>query len=192
MEIPSVVLFHVFSFLDTEDLLSISRVCFEWWEFIFKGPFLKDAELFELDLSGTGDMYHFILLKMFANLTHLTLSSTAVTNRHFQQIVNKASDLEYLDISNCTFHALSRLEYANISGNCEKFTILAVACLCSYESVQTIVAHGYSFSADESLFLTKTFHSVPSGTLDLDSEDGCNALSVLSAFEEELYEDLLL
>ena len=98
-------------------------------------------------------MYHFILLKMFANLTHLTLSSTAVTNRHFQQIVNKASDLEYLDIPNCTFldqstifhgkNALSRLEYANISSNCEKFTILAVACLCSYEGVQTIVAHGY-------------------------------------------------
>ena len=58
--------------------------------------------------------------------------------------------------------------------------------------MQTIVAHGYSFSADELLFLTKTFHSVSSGTLDLDTEDGCNALSVLSAFEEELYEDLIL
>ena len=135
-------------------------------------------------------MYHFIPLKLFPNLMRLT-SSTAVTNQHFQQIINKASDWEYLDISNCTsldqsniFHrknALSRLEYMNISGNCEKFTILAVACLCSYENVQTIVAHGYSFSADELLFLTKMFHSVSSGTLDL-----------LSTFEEELYEDLLL
>ena len=82
------------------------------------------------------------------------------------QIVNKASDLEYLDISNCAFldqstifhrkNALSRLEYANISGNCEKITILAVACLrCSYENVQTIVAHGYRFSADELLFLCR-------------------------------------
>ena len=78
------------------------------------------------------------------------------------QIVNKASDLEYLDISNCAFlnqstifhgkNALSRLEYANISGNCE---ILAVVRLCSYENVQTIVAHGYRFSADELLFLCR-------------------------------------
>ena len=49
----------------------------------------------------------------------------------------------------------SRLEYANISGNCEKTTILAVACLCSYENVQTIVAHGYRFSTDELLFLCR-------------------------------------
>ena len=81
------------------------------------------------------------------------------------QIVNKASDLEYLDISNCAFldqstifhgkNPLSRLEYANISGNCEKITILAVARLCSYENVQAIVAHGYRFSADELLFLCR-------------------------------------
>ena len=79
------------------------------------------------------------------------------------QIVNKASDLEYLDISNCAFldqstifhgkNVLSLLEYANISGNWEKFMILALACLCSYENVQTNVTHGYRFSADELLFL---------------------------------------
>lgn len=199
MEIPSIVLFHVFSLLDTDELLRISTVCFEWWKIVFKGHFLRNAELFELDLGGTGDLYRFVPLKLFANLTRLTLSSTVVTNSHLQQIVSKASELEYLDISNCScldqiciFHAksaLNRLEYVDISGNCGKFTILAVACLCSCESMQTIAAHGYDFSTDELLFLLKTFHSVSSGTIDLETEDGYNALSVISAFEEELYED---
>lgn len=101
MEIPSLVLFHVFSLLDTDKLLSISRVCFKWWTIVFKGPFLRNAELFELDLGGMGDLYRFVPLKLFANLTRLTLSSTEVTNSHLQQIVSKASELEYLDISNC-------------------------------------------------------------------------------------------
>ena len=52
-----------------------------------------------------------------------------------------------------------------------------------------IVAHGYNFSADELLFLTKTFDSVASGTLELETDDGFNALSVFRAFEDELYED---
>lgn len=119
----------------------------------------------EIDLAGTGDLYSFVPLKLFASLTRLRISSTAVTNRHFQQIIYKASDLEYLDISNCPlldqssiFHgknALSRLEYVNISGNCGKFTILAVACLCSCENITTVVAHGYNFSPDECCFFQK-------------------------------------
>lgn len=159
------VLCHVFSFLETKDLLSTSRVCLKWWELIFKGPFLRNAELLEIDLAGTGDLYSFVPLKLFASLTRLRISSTAVTNRHFQQIIYKASDLEYLDISNCPlldqssiFHgknALSRLEYVNISGNCGKFTILAVACLCSCENITTVVAHGYNFSPDECCFFQK-------------------------------------
>ena len=99
----------------------------------------------------------------YTRVVNRARSTTASANR--LQIVNKASDLEYSDISNCAFldqstifhgkNALSRLEYANISGNCEKITILAVACLCSYENVQTIVAHGYRFSADELLCLCR-------------------------------------
>ena len=34
--------------------------------------------------------------------------------------------------------------------------------------MQTIVAHGYDFFADELLFLSKTFESVSSGTIELE------------------------
>ena len=85
---------------------------------------------------------------------------------------------------------MSRLEYVNISGNCGKFTILAVTCLRSCENITTVVAHGHNFSPDELLFLTKTFDSVARGTMELETEDGFNAFSVFRSFEDDLYEDL--
>ena len=105
-----------------------------------------------MNLSGSEDAFCFVPVKMFASLTHLKISSTNISNQHFQQLNRTAENLEFLDISNCSGleeisifqvkSAFSRLEYVNISGNQGRFSVLAVACLCSCESVQMIVAHG--------------------------------------------------
>ena len=188
MEFPSVVLTLIFSFLEIEDLVRAARVCKDWWKVISRGVYLKEAEPYELDLSRSEDAYRFVPLKMFALLTHLNISSTGVSNRHFEQLSRTAENLEFLDISNCSSleqssifqakKAFSRLEYVDISGNQGNFTILAVACLCSCESLQMIVAHGFTFTVEELLFLSKTFESVSSGELRLELEDGYNVISL--------------
>lgn len=159
MEFPSVVLTLIFSFLEIEDLVRAARVCKDWWKVISRGVYLKEAEPYKLDLSRSEDAYRFVPLKMFALLTHLNISSTGVSNRHFEQLSRTAENLEFLDISNCSSleqssifqakKAFSRLEYMDISGNQGNFTILAVACLCSCESLQMIVAHGFTFTVEE-------------------------------------------
>ncbi|CAH3195097.1 unnamed protein product [Porites evermanni] len=199
MEFPSVVLTVIFSFLEIEDLVRAARVCKVWWKVITRGAYLKEAEPYELDLSRSEDAYRFVPLKMFALLTHLNISSTEVSNRHFEQLSRTAENLEFLDISNCSSleqssifqakKAFSRLEYVDISGNQGNFTILAVACLCSCESLQMIVAHGFTFTVEELLFLSKTFESVSRGELQLKLEDGDNVISVVSTFEEELFDE---
>ena len=50
------------------------------------------------------------------------------------------------------------------------------------------MAHGYNFSAEELLFLSRTFESLSSGALQLETEDGYNPIDVMSAFEEELFD----
>ena len=199
MEFSSVVLTVIFSFLGIEDLVRAARVCKEWWKVISRGAYLKEAEPYELDLSRSEDAYRFVPLKMFALLTHLNISSTGVSNRHFEQLSRTAENLEFLDISNCSSlkqssifqakKAFSRLEYVDISGNQGNFTILAVACLCSCESLQMIVAHGFTFTVEELLFLSQTFESVSSGELQLELEDGYNVISVMPTFEEELFDE---
>ena len=159
MEFPSVVLTLIFSFLEIEDLVRAARVCKDWWKVISRGVYLKEAEPYELDLSRSEDAYRFVPLKMFALLTHLNISSTGVSNWHFEQLSRTAENLEFLDISNCSSleqssifqakKAFSRLEYMDISGNQGNFTILAVACLCSCESLQMIIAHGFTFTVEE-------------------------------------------
>ena len=52
------------------------------------------------------------------------------------------------------------------------------------------MACGYDFTADELLFLSKTFETVASGDLEMEIEDRYNPLPVLSEFEQELYKDL--
>ena len=173
-------------------------MCKEWWKVISRGAYLKEAEPYELDLSRSEDAYRFVPLKMFALLTHLNISSTGVSNRHFEQLSRTAENLEFLDISNCSSleqssifqakKAFSRLEYVDISGNQGNFTILVVVCLCSCESLQMIVAHGFTFTVEELLFLSKTFESVSRGELQLELEDGYNVISMMSTFEEELFD----
>lgn len=199
MDVSSVLWFEVFRFLDKDDLARTAGVCFEWWTMIMRGPYLKELEWDDLDLSGTGSLYQFIPLKMFQELTRLNMASTNISNRHFQQIMRNAPNLEFLDISNCQnleqssiFHiksALPYLEHVNISGN-QNFTILAVANLCSSETIHMLVAHGYNFTAEELLFLIKTFESVSSGSLELETDDGYNPVPLMNTFEDELFDDL--
>ena len=201
MMFPTLVLIHIFSYLEIKDLVRASGVCYDRWKLIARGRHLKEAEVYELDLSETEDLYRFLPLTMFATLTRLNNSSTKISNRHFLQIIRTAANLEYLDISNCTSleqtsifeiknAVFSRgLEYVDISGNQERFTILAVACLCSCENIQTIVVHGYNFHGEELLFLSRTFESLSSGALQLETEDGYNPIDVMSTFEEELFDE---
>ena len=53
-----------------------------------------------------------------------------------------------------------------------------------------ILAHGFSFNVEKLLFLSKTFESVSNGELQLELEDGCNAISVMSTFEERLFDEI--
>ena len=163
---------------------------------------MKDVELpEEIDLSGSGNLYQFIPLRLFTETRHLNLSSTSISNRHFQQIATVAKNLERLDISNCPsldqiciFQAkkdLDQLRHVDISGN-HKFTILAIACLCSLENLQMLLAHGFKLTPEQLLFLTKTFSSVSSGTLQLETEDGFDAACVMNTFAKELFDDELL
>ena len=76
----------------------------------------------------------------------------------------------------------------DISGNQEGFTILAVACLCSCENKQTIVGHGFNFTAEELLFLLRTLEPLSSGALQLETDNGYNPIDVMSTFEEELFD----
>lgn len=100
---PAVVLIHIFSYLEIDDLARATGVCYDWWKLIARGRYLKEAELYELDLPKMEDLYRFLPLKMFATLTRLNISSTKISNRHFLQIIRTAVNLEYLDIANCTF-----------------------------------------------------------------------------------------
>ena len=70
MDVSSVLWFEVFRFQDKDDLTRTAGVCFEWWTMIMRGPYLKELERDDLDLSGTGSVYQ----------------SSVISNRHFQQI----------------------------------------------------------------------------------------------------------
>ena len=102
MDVCSVLWIHVFSSLEESDQVSVVGVCYEWWKMIF-GQFsvLREVDLQELDISGTGRLYRFVPLKMFSTLERLNMSSTMVTNAHFHQIVQEARNLGSLNLSNC-------------------------------------------------------------------------------------------
>lgn len=171
---------YVFAFLDEKDLVSAAYVCYEWWKMIFRirESFLMDLEWEELDLSRRGSLYRFVPLRMFTALINLNLSSTAISNRHLQQIIRVAANLDSLNISNCPGldqscifqirQDLNQLRHVDICGN-PQFTVLAVACLCSCKNLQIIVTYGLTLSPEELLFLTKIFDSVSNGTLEIEN-----------------------
>ena len=138
---------------------------------------------------------------MFTALINLNLSSTAISNRHLQQIIRVAANLDSLNISNCPGldqscifqikQDLNQLRHVDVSGN-PQFTVLTVACLCSCKNLQIIVTYGLKLSPEELLFLTKTFDSVSNGTLEIETEDGYDAANAMNMFAKEVFEDKLL
>ena len=144
-----------------------------------------------------GNCIVFCHKKIFRNLSSLNLGSTQVTNGHFLQMIRSTTSLVRLDISHCpnidqiaifqareTFH---ELQHIAISGN-SQFTILAVACLCSCPKITTVEAHGLQLSADDLLFLWKSFEYVTRGEIELETGDGANPLQIINMFERELFE----
>jgi len=63
--------------------------------------FLGGGRVGGIRSSGQGCLYRFILLKILTALTHLNLSSTTISNCHFQQIIQITNNLDILDIFNC-------------------------------------------------------------------------------------------
>ena len=146
----------------------------------------------ELDLSGTGKLY--CSRRASRSLRYLNLASTLLSSRH---LLMTATCLERLDISNCPkldqiaiFKAkenMQELLHIAISGN-RQFTVLVIAFLCSCPQLVTIEAHGLDFSAEELLFLSKTFESARSGSLQIEMDEGYDALCITNIFEGEIFE----
>ena len=149
----------------------------------------------DLDLSGTGNLYLFVPVVTFQDLTHLNLNSTSVTPPHFQQLTQSMRSQHSLEIADYPqLHQISipkartymnELEYVVISHN-PKLTILAVACLCSCTSLQTLIMHVFDLCTDEYLFLTKTLENIARGELELETEDGF-PLRLVTDFEAEIF-----
>ena len=170
----------VFEHLEPEDLVSVSSICHAWWRFVFQGrkstaQALQHCE--QLHLADTGKLYRKVPLRFFSKLTWLNLKRTAISSKDFLKLVGVAKHLEMLNIESCMeiseqaiFKAkgsLCCLRNINISFN-EQLSVLAVACLCSYNSVRDIRAWGIKLEGKELLFLTKTFQRLGNGQINLD------------------------
>ena len=170
----------VFEYLEPEDLVNVSSVCLAWWRFVFQGcestvQALQHCE--QIHLADTGKLYQKVPLHFFSKLTWLNLNRTAISSKDFLKLVGVAKHLETLNIESCMeiseqaiFKAkgsLLCLRNINISFN-EQFSVLAVACLCSYYSVQDIRARRIKLDRKEALFLTKTFPRLGNGRITLD------------------------
>jgi len=195
----------VFEYLEPEDLVSVSSVCLAWWRFVFQGRKSTAQALQHCEqphLADTGKLYQKVPLRFFSKVTWLNLNRTAISSKDFLKLVGVAKHLETLNIESCMeiseqaiFKAkgsLLCLRNINISFN-EQFSVLVVACLCCYYSVQDIRARGIKLEEKEALFLTKTFPRLGNGriTLDIGSAAGgeyfFDALNILSDFD--LFED---
>ena len=198
----------IFQFLEAEDLVSVSAVCFSWWQFVFRGrvssPIQRAlARCDEISLANTGSLYLKVPLRCFSTLKRINLRGTTISTKHFLQMVKITRRLRVLDIESCgnisesaIFKAKESLRYmtnVNISNN-SHLSILSMACLCSFPSIQEIRAKGLMLEAKESLFLVKTFPRLASGQIALetetsDSEDYFLDVVDLVADEEELFGD---
>lgn len=194
----------IFQYLGPQELISVSSVCFAWWELIFGGRGLwyrKIQRCKDLDLSNTATLYHKVPLTIFTRLRNLDLTGTAISTRNFLKITGTAQHLKVLGIESCSgiaesaiFKAkdsLRRLRCINISNN-PQFGILSIACLCSYRSIQEICAGGIRLDQTEILFLTKTFPQLVNGGLELqiDNADGDYFFDTVDAFaDEDIFED---
>jgi len=178
MNVSSVLWFAVFRFLD-KDLTRTAGACFEWWTIIMRGPYLKELELDDLYLSGTESLYRFIPLKRFRELTRLNMALTNISNHHLQQIIRGAPNLEFLDISNCQnleqssiFHFKSALPYPSML--MRKYTY---ACGPWVQFYHRRIAFPHK-------------NIVSSGSLELETDDGYNPVTLMNVFEDELFDEL--
>ena len=201
----------VFQFLEAEDLVSVSAVCFSWWQFVFCGRVSSPihralARCDETSLANTGSLYLKVPLRCFARLTRINLRGTTISTKHFLQMVKITRRLRVLGIESCgnisesaIFKAKESLRYmtnVNISDN-PHLSILSIACLCSFHSIQEICAKGLTLGAKESLFLHKTFPRLANGQISLETEtshgeDYFFDVVDLVADEEELFADFFL
>lgn len=189
----------VFNYLGPEDLTSVASVCLTWWKFVFRGgkaTARKFLECQDLTLVNTGRLFQKVPLKLFSRLYSIDLSRTCISSKNFLQLVSTAKRLGELNIQACAgieeqalFKAKSScrfLKCINISHN-EQFGILAIACLCSMESLQEICARGINLEYREILFLSKTFPRLGNGLdLETDSTDGdyfFDAVDIASDFD---------
>lgn len=173
----------IFQHLGPEDLIRISSVCFSWWQLVFgsRGLWKRNfRRCTELDLANTATLYHKVPLRIFRRLRSLDLTGTAMSTKDLLKITETAHRLQMLKIESCSqiaesaiFKAkdtLRHLTHFDISNN-SQFTILSIACLCSYHSLQEICAHGLRLEQMEILFLTKTFPRLVNGELELATEN---------------------
>ena len=195
----------VFEYLEPEDLVSVASECLAWWRFVFQGrkstaQALQQCE--QLHLADTGKLYQKVPLRFFTQLTWINLKTTGISSKDFLQLAAVAKHLDMLNIESCMeisekaiFKAkvsLRRLRSINISFN-EQFSVLAVACLCSYNSLREIRVRGIKLGGKELLFLAKTFPRLGNGyiTLDTGSTGGDYFFDALSAMcDFDLFEDL--
>ena len=181
----------VFEYLEPEDLVNVSSVCLAWWRYVFQGrestvQALQHCE--QIHLADTGKLYQKVPLHFFSKLTWLNLIRTAISSKDFLKLLETLNIQSCMEISEqAIFKAkgsLLCLRNINISFN-EQFSVLAVACLCSYYSLQDIRARGIKLDGKEALFLTKTFPRLRNGriTLDIGSMGGeyfFDAVNILS------------
>jgi len=154
-----------------------------------------------LDIAKSGKLYQKIPVPIFVGIHSLNLSETTISSSNFIRLTTAAIHLRALKIERCgnitedaifrSKYTLQRLRSVDISFN-PQFGILAIACICSYESIQDICFNGIKLTAEELLFLSKTFPRVANYGIDLRSneiEGGDYFLDMLESADDLLFWD---
>ena len=130
-------------------------VCYSWWKLVLREiRYLKKqiiSKRRELDISNIGNLYQKLPLQMFVRLRSANLNGTTISTENFILFTTAAKHLRVPQIERCenisedaifrAKHSLQSLESVNISYN-SQFGVLAIACLCSYESIMDICFDG--------------------------------------------------
>lgn len=195
----------VFQFLGPDDLVRVSAVSFTWWRNVFQGCKSTAKMLLEcegIDLAETGNLYQKVPLRFFALKKMINLKGTSISPKDFLKLVAVAKELRILILESCVqitersiFQAkpsLRSLRKVNVSHN-KQLSVLSVACLCSYQSLQAICGRGLTLDENELLFLVKTFPQLANGQLDLETNTAgsdyfFDAVECVADFE--IFEDL--
>lgn len=205
MDVHSHIWWLVFTFLCPSDLVRAGISNHAWWKVIFgkqSTKFLKRKlrKCQDLDLSNTGTLYLRIPLKVFKGILHLDLDNTGITSNHLVQIAKRSEEMLYLSVANCSqlnedflFQCkryFNELSFLDISFN-PYFTIMGLACACSYSEIRQIQVHGMKLSPKECSFLLATFSSITSGECRIETADGEYPVELYDTFRED-FEDLEL